>query len=136
MVCGHQYTNAIPVQFISFVKSLLNFLLQILKGDDDINIVVLHGKDQRPEKSVLTLPSMRTEWEGRYSCHVWCATLMETGTITLTISPGEFMMNTVLVPYTGLLESLNNYIMVGVLKFNCQRKLTKNGIKMVLGCWP
>ena len=49
----------------------------------------MHGKDQRPESSTLTIPRMHKMWEGRYSCHVWCATLMETGTITLTITPGE-----------------------------------------------
>ena len=65
------------------------FPLQILKDDEDVTIIIMHGRNQRPESSTLTIPRMTNMWEGRYSCHVWCATLMETGTITLTITPGE-----------------------------------------------
>ena len=70
-----------------YIYSAVSF--QILKDDEDVTILVMHGKDQRPESSTLTIPRMRNMWEGRYSCHVWCVTVMETGTITLTITPGE-----------------------------------------------
>lgn len=57
-------------------------------SDEGVNIVTERGKDRRPRKSVLTIPHMRTELSGRYSCHIWCSKVMETGTVTLTMLPG------------------------------------------------